>query len=144
MPNFESSLTNKKFNAPQMKEVDVPDESGYQPPPQQPMGGGNFAPSVSRRFGAPMNEEEIRNFQQRMEQQANPENNLSEIEREVRQAREDRKRGHAPLNDGARKRIEMLIGMTRATRPIEIEGNQYLLQNKGQGDATSHFGRLAV
>lgn len=127
MTKIESPLGNQTFQERPMRHLEIPDESGFQSPPT-PMGGGNFSPSVSRRFGTPMDEEEIRNFQERMQSQMDPESSLSEAEREFKRAREERKRGMTNLNEGARKRVEMLIGMTRVTHSVDIEGNTYVFQ----------------
>lgn len=126
MPNFESPISNKKFQGQPMRDLEVPDESGQASP--VPMGGGQFSPSISRRYGTPMTEQEIRDFQARMEAANNPDMGLSDIEREVKQQRQDKIHGQNHLNEGARKRIEMLIGMTRSTRTFEIDTNTYVLQ----------------
>jgi len=130
MPGFESPISNRKFSAQPMRDVEVPDESGYAPPPQPAYQHGQhqFQQSASRRYNNPMNEQELADFQARMESQFNPDSNLSEIEREVKQARQDKQLAQSHLNEGARRRIEMLIGMTRMTRNVEIEGNSYVLQ----------------
>ena len=51
-----------------------------------------------------------------------------EIEKEIRAAREARRTGKERLNDGAKRRIEMLVGMTRSTREVDLEGNKFILQ----------------
>lgn len=126
MPNFESPISSKKFSAQPMRELEVPDESGYTPsrPPNAP----KFNPSVQQRYNTPMMEQDIQDFQTRMNSQMNPDSNLSDMEREFRDARQEKLRAQTHLNDGARRRIEMLIGMTRVTREIEIGGNMYALQ----------------
>jgi len=43
-------------------------------------------------------------------------------------AREAKRTGKDRLNEGARRRIEMLIGMTRTTRTSEIDGNVFVFQ----------------
>jgi hypothetical protein len=125
MPKFDSPLTNRKFaGAPPMRHLDIPDESGS----QVPSGGGQFVPSVSRQFGTPMSEQEMQDFQARMQAVQNPDMNLSEVEREMKRMRQEKIQSHQMLNEGARKRIEMLIGMTRKTRSAQVEDNVYVLQ----------------
>lgn len=123
---MKSSITNRKFQGQPMRDIEIPDETGYQPP--VPTGGGQFAPSVSRRHGTPMNEQEIMDFNARMQANQDPDFNLSEVERDMKRMRQEKMQSHQVLNDGARKRIEMLIGMTRSTRSVDIEGNVYGLQ----------------
>ena len=123
MASFESPISNKKFQGQPMRHLDIPDESDT--PQGPPMGGGKFSPSVTHRYGAPMNEQEMLEFQQRVEASNNSDFNLSEVERDVKRSREDKIRGHNRLNDGAKKRIDMLVGITRGTRVAEIEGNIY-------------------
>ncbi len=124
MPQFESPLGTKKITAQPMKELEIPDESGYvEPDHSGPVGGGNFSPSVTHRHS--MDESSIREFQARMQARANPELDLSQAEMEIQQARQARRHGKERLNDGAKRRIEMLIGMTRGTHSVEIDGQNY-------------------
>lgn len=124
MPKFESPLGKKTVAGQPLKEIDVPDESGY----SEPVESEKFTPSVTRRYGQPLDENALREFQARLEAQADPESEVSAMEREVRQAREAKRTGKVRLSDGARRRIEMLIGLTRGTRTAEIEGQVYVLQ----------------
>lgn len=126
MPKIESPLGRQTIPERPLRNLEIPDESGYGPP--KPMGGGQFSPSVSRRVGRPMTDEEMAEFQAKMQEKANPDFDLSEVERDFKQARQDKARGVERLNDGARKRIEMLVGMTRGTRAADIEGKTYGLQ----------------
>lgn len=136
MPKIESDLGSQNIPSRPMRNLTIPDESGYtqqqQPQPQQPTmigaPSGNFAPSISRRQGRPMNENEMRDWQSNIQATLDPDSQLSDLEREFKQAREDKKRGQTMLNEGARRRVEMLIGMTRQTRTADIEGNTYVLQ----------------
>lgn len=117
MPKFESSLGAKSFVGQEMQEFDVPDGNGYQEEQSYP-------PSRGRPF--PSAESSIREFQSRMQsEQENP----AEVERQIREAKEMRRTGKERLNDGAKRRIEMLIGMTRTTREVSLEGNIFILQS---------------
>ncbi len=124
MPRFESPLGNKKITSQPMKELDIPDESGYSD--QAPTGGGKFSPSVTKRYGDELDEDAIRNFQAQMQAKMEPE--LSQEEQEIMQARASKRSSKERLGDGARRRIEMLIGMTRGTRTAEIEDKTYVFQ----------------
>lgn len=122
MAQFDSPLGKKSISVQPLKEFDIPDES------EHPGHSGQFTPSVNRRYGQPMDEAAMREFQERMAAQMDPDAGLTEAEMEFRRAREAKKRGQERLSEGARKRIEMLIGMTRGTRTIDIEGQTYTLQ----------------
>jgi len=128
MPNFESSLTNRKFAAQPMRDLDIPDETGYnQQPPQQVR---PVPQQAAQQNYTPMSDQELQAFRERLNNaQSDPGPNLSEIEREVKLAREQKARGQVPLAEGPRKRIEMLIGMTRLTRTVDIGGSTYVLRS---------------
>jgi len=122
-PEFKSSLGSKSFAGQQFQEFDVPDESGpenYSPPSNR-----------NRSYNAPPDMDSIRDFQNRM-QSEQEQQDPAEVEREIKEARaarEAKKAGKERLNDGARRRIEMLIGMTRTTREVDLlEGNVFVLQ----------------
>lgn len=125
MPSFESPITNRKFAAQPLRELDVPDESGYtqqQPPTQNRM---------PQQYGHQMTAQEFQAFQQQMNSQ-NDDNdaNISEIEKDLEIARKQKRAGKVPLNEGARNRIEMLIGMTRLTREVKFDDNNvYVLRS---------------
>ncbi|CAM6003621.1 unnamed protein product [Sphagnum balticum] len=129
MPKFESPLGKQSIPERPMKHLEIPDESGFQPPPnQQPMGGG-YGPSVSRRVGRPMTDEEMADFQARMQENQDPDSDLAEAEREFKKLRQEKLRGIERLSDGARKRTEMLTDMTRSVRTADIDGQVYKLQS---------------
>lgn len=111
MPKFESPLGDRQFAGSNLREFDIPDEENFIQPPQRPKGAPQLDESM------------IRDFQNKFREQ-NPE----DFEREVRAAREAKRTGKERLNEGAKKRIEMLVGMTRATHEFEIDENIYILQ----------------
>lgn len=108
MPQFDSPLGTKRFGGIGMKEYDVSDESG------------NNVPDANA----------IRDFQSRLDNDFGSEHTheLSQAEMEIKAARAARMQGKERLNDGAKRRIEMLIGMTRLTRTCELDGNTYSFQ----------------
>lgn len=93
MPSFESPIGNKRIFNSQMREFEVPDESGYE--------------SNSIEY----NQEE-----------------LLRKEREFKEAKE-RKLGKERLSEGAKKRLEMLLGMTRTIRTVKIGEMQIVFQS---------------
>lgn len=96
MPNFESPIGSRNFSSRPLREIDVPDESGY-------------SNSLS---------DSINEFQSNME-------NYEPLE--VKQVKERRQPNK--LNDGAKKRIEILLGMTRTKKEVIIENNSFVLQS---------------
>lgn len=54
---------------------------------------------------------------------------ISEIEKRIREEREVKRTGKIRLNEGAKKRIEFLIGMLRTTRNVLINNEKYILQS---------------
>lgn len=138
MPRFESPLGGKSFETQPMREFDVPDESGAPP-----------SPGVSRRQqqmedAANLNLAAIQDFQNRMNQQfrappqqtqyqspasqINDTTDLSTAEREFREMRELQRTGKARLSDGAKRRIDMLLELTRNIRTVNLESGPYVLQ----------------
>lgn len=128
MPEFNSPLGKQRFAGQPMREVDIPDESAG--PPQYVRPG-------PRQEMPQLDEAAFRDFNSRMGAppdlpQAGPE--MGDLEREIKQAKEARRRGQERLGDAARRRIEMLIGMTRGVRPFDIDGNKYVLQTLKSGE----------
>jgi len=101
MPNFDSSISHKSFSGPQLKEYDVPDESG------------------SQRYG--MDENSV----QEMRMQRDP----VDVEREIRAAKEAKRTGRERLGEGAKRRIEMLLGMTQTTHVADVNGTNFVFKS---------------
>lgn len=120
MPKYDSPLGSKRIAGNPLREFDVPDESVTNMVPQR-------APEQHVDVNAALA------YRQRLLQQQaveigmqEPDQDL-EFKQEFRSAREAKLAGER-LNDGAKRRIEMLVGMTRSTREVEIEGNKFSLQ----------------
>lgn len=113
MTSFDSPLGKKNFSSTQMKELDIPDENE------------NSFKGTTR-----VDINQIREFQSKLQRDNMPiyEQDTAELEKQIRQAREDKKHGRERLSEGAKKRIEMLVGMTRGSRQVEIEGNNFVLR----------------
>lgn len=123
MPKFDSPIGSKQFSSPPMRDFSVPDESGYEPPPQmpqRPMRHANEPPMFD--------ESSMREFQSQMQQPMQPMRDMSDIEKNIYAAKKAKREGKERLSEGARRRIEMLLGMTRITRDVEIGGQMYKLQ----------------
>lgn len=119
MVSYDSPIGKKQFTGQQMRETVIPDESGpprsVRPPPQHEH--------------QQIDENTLREFNARMNPLAsNPTQEQAEIEQQFREAREAKRLGHERLSEGARRRIEMLVGMSRVVRTAEIGGNTYILQ----------------
>src|SRR5262249_15194992 len=126
MPHYDSPLGSKKIAAAPLKEFDVPDESGYVEPT-------NPIPTAKQRTISIPNEDAIQSFQSRME------DNTATIEQEVRQAREAKRTGKERLNEGAKRRAEMLLGMTRSFREFKVGEYVFVLQSLKSKEARDAF-----
>jgi hypothetical protein len=121
MAGYDSPIGKKQFTGQPLRETVIPDATGYSrsvgrpPPDQQPMDEAALRDFAARMNGAPPQMPTISQEQLALEQ-------------EFRDAREAKRTGHERLSDGARRRIEMLVGMTRGTRTVQIENNTYVLQ----------------
>jgi hypothetical protein len=119
MPKFESPLGTKQFQGQPMKDFSVPDESVQQQPRQV---------RAHRQHEEPVfDERAMREFPAQMEQQSPqpPVRELSEVEKEILAAKKAKREGKERLSDGAKRRIEMLLGMVRLHRDIDIDGQLY-------------------
>lgn len=131
MPEFRSPLGNKQFQGQPMRDFSVPDESGPQGPsgpprqvrPQRQHEEPVFDERAMREFQASQMQ-----FEQQQYPQQPPVRELSEVEQQILAAKKAKREGKERLSDGARKRIEMLLGMTRLTRDIDIDGQIYRVQ----------------
>jgi len=117
MGNFDSPLGKKNFSSQPLREFDVSDGEDNIPLHKgSPVIDGNVIRDLQNRLH---NSSEDRFIQDR---------DPSEVEREIIAAREVRRNGMEKISDGAKRRIEMLIGITRSTRDVDIEGNVFTLQ----------------
>jgi hypothetical protein len=123
MPSFDSPIGSKKVAGNALREFDVPDEEMEQ---QLPPAVVRHRQRANAQANAGFDPNSIREFQNRM----NMENEQSDadIEREIRQAKEAKRSGKERLTDGAKRRIEMLLGMTRTVRNVQINENNFVLQ----------------
>lgn len=124
MAKFESGITNpnRTFNATPMKDVSIPDDSGMDnmPLPQQVRPRHQPAPVFD--------EAAFRDFQSQMQPKGSPVRELTDVERNIMSAKKAKREGKERLSDGARRRIEMLLGMTRLSKDVEIAGELYRVQ----------------
>lgn len=98
MANFDSPLGKKTFNATKMRTFDVPDETNYSESYQEP--------------------------QELQEEQED----LNSLEKDLRKAQEARKTGKEFLTAAAKKRIDMLLGITRMTSEVNIDNTIFILR----------------
>lgn len=120
MPEFKSPIGNKQFQGQPMRDVSVPDDSGY----EQPM-----RPTRPHQHTHPdFDEQAMRDFQSQMQPPVQAPREMSEAEMQILAAKRAKREGKERLTDGAKRRIEILIGMTRLSRDIEIDGKMYRLQ----------------
>ena len=115
MGNFDSPIGNKQFQG-SMKDYSVPDET------RQTRTFESSAPVFD--------ENEMQEFQNRMQPQAQSQTReINNLEREMMEAKKARREGKERLSEGARRRIEILINMSRMTRDCTIENQSYRLQS---------------
>ena len=82
-----------------------------------PIGVKKFAAQNLKEFNVP--DESDQQFE---------EQDFNQIEKDIKLAKEARRTGRERLSEGAKKRIELLIGMTRITRSVDLDGNIFILQ----------------
>lgn len=120
MGSFDSPLGSKKFAGQPMREFDVPDESENSVQARRPR--PNFQ-------NQELDMNSVSNFQHKVEGLDD-----AEIERQIREARDAKRSGKERLNEGAKRRIEMLVGMTRTSREVNLENNIFILQSMKSKD----------
>lgn len=119
MGKFDSPLGTKNFAGGGMREFDVPDES---------------QPSMPRRHNQQHEMPDfdaIQQFQSRLDDEMGEDARIQEMaekERAFREARSAKKDNKQRLNDGAKRRIEMLVGMSRLNRTVSLDENEFILQ----------------
>ena len=114
MPEFNSPLGKKPFAPSNLKNIEIPDES-------------NAAHTEVRNYQ--FSSGSMDDFQERLQSAPSNIKNDIEIEREIMAAKEERRTGRQRLSPAATHRIEMLMGMTRSTKEVEINGATYVLQS---------------
>lgn len=125
MPKFDSPIGSKQFQGAPMRDFSVPDDSGYEQPPQ---------PRQMRRPHEPVpefDEMAMREFEAQMQPPSGDLGGVREItdvEKSILAAKKAKREGKERLSEGAKRRIEMLVGMIRLTRDIDINGQMYKLQ----------------
>lgn len=124
MPKYDSPLGTKQFTGSPLREFDVPDGDESSTPPMN---------NPRSRFGGHTSQipnlEEAISFQERISQDDDAQ--MADVERQIRADREAKRNGKTRLNEGAKRRIEMLIGMSRTTHEADVGGNQYTFQTLG-------------
>ena len=101
MSEFDSPIGKKQINYNQQnfREFTVPDANDFEPLPQESISTSNFTQS-QQNFQPPM-----QNTSRRREQ------------------------SQQDISEGARRRVEMLLGMTRQTKKIKIQETDYELRS---------------
>lgn len=118
MPVINSPLGTQKIGSSNpYRELDVPDGNNNPFDVDDAIKNGKLKP---------INMNELQEFSSRLNASINED--PAQVEQDFKEARQARKRGSERLSEGARKRLEILIGMTRSTRAVEIEGTQFVLQ----------------
>lgn len=144
MPSYKSDLTNKSFQGPQMRSLEVPDASEEMYDYSQDQGP---VPNSSELDIAAINARlasrglppldgvgeravAARSVQTRAPQHPQPDQTeaLRAFENEVSMARKVKATGRERLGDAAKRRIEMLCGLFNDTKTVDINGQVFELR----------------
>ncbi len=123
MASYDSPIGGKRLPSQQLREFDIPDGDEQVPPQvvhnaKQRLGGHSpQMPDLSAAFA----------FSDRLGEN-DDKDQLADVEMQMKAARDAKRSGKTRLNEGAKRRIEMLVGMTRTTRSFLIGGNEFALQ----------------
>jgi len=115
MGSYDSPLGSRKVTSAPLREFDIPDEAEED----------QVVRRTTRNFSSSTpvyDEAAMREFQSRADQQEEPD--AAEVERQIKAARDSRRSGKERLNDGAKRRIEMLLGMTRTVHRVDFGDNK--------------------
>lgn len=130
MAEFRSELGNKQIKS-NMRNFEVSDDSGVQQSqPTQP--AQQYPQEQVKRydFGPPVfDESAMQDFNNRINPPQQQIKDSSDIEKQVLEAKRIKRDGKERLSEGARRRLELLIGMSRLTRECIVDGNMYKLQS---------------
>ena len=121
MPGIKSPISNRTFSAQPMKELEVPDAT-------VPAGFDLEAANARLRERGlpPLSNGATEAMQAR---NAVREMSLDEIEKSIADARKAKFTGKEKLGDTARTRIEVLTGLGRLTREVEIDEVRFVLRS---------------
>lgn len=126
MPKYESTLGTRQIPNQPMRDLSVPDAGDLHaqqslPPSPQMRHRDRHAPPV-------LDQAAFQDFQARMQPPPPQSREMTPEEESILAAKKARREGKERLSEGARRRIEMLIGMTRLSKVIDIDGQMYKLQ----------------
>jgi len=122
MTGFDSPISKKNIKpSQQMRNFEIPDESEPE---------FNVEAAIRQPGMKQLNINELQNFQTRLNESQTPQQDFeaSQVEQEIRQARELKRSGKEKISDGAKKRLESLLGMTRSQRIIDVGGVEFIIQ----------------
>jgi hypothetical protein len=125
MASFDSPIGKKQIKGAPMRDFSIPDETGHHP--QQ-------VRNVREERPPPFDPVALKEFQDQQYPAPPPVREISEIEQQILEAKRAKREGQERLSDGAKRRIEMLIGMTRLSKDVEIGGQPYRLQTLASQD----------
>lgn len=137
MASIKSELTNKKIPGGTMRQFEVSDDSDDDQGPDiaelnRRMAERGLPPvdehTVRQMYASQHGGGQQRPVQQHQQVQPEPIDNLYETERVIKEARVAKMHGKVRLNEGAKRRIEMLCGLTRTTRTVDFDGQAFSLR----------------
>ncbi len=133
MPKFDSPITNKIVTTTPLQEFSVPDESqatssiDFETIDRHRVDRG--LPPLDDNTKRAMYANQVQNQAPRQSVPSIPSGpSFEELERQVTETKKAQYSGNLRLNDAARKRTEILCGVSRGTREVDIDGNKYTLR----------------
>lgn len=130
MAGIKSDLGGKQMSAPKFKEMVVEDESAnnfYEASDEIDM---EQADALMRSRGLPPVSPDLKSAynMRQAQKRALSEHEVLELEMEMKHAKQAKLSGKERLGNSAKQRIELLLGTSRATREVDLDGNVYILK----------------
>lgn len=135
MPQIKSELSNRTMPVNKFKEVSIPDESGSQT--SRTVSGDinidfDAVDALMKERGMPPVDRNAMQSQYNMQQQAKrggmSNQDMLDYEQQIKEAKQAKVTGRERLSSGAKQRIEMLCGISRMRREVDIDNNKFVLQ----------------
>jgi hypothetical protein len=143
MANIKSDIANRNFVQSGFREYEVNDESSRQESSSNevsiedinrslisrglpPIDRGSFEETGKRSQG----DSQFKNSTAQSAQSyfLPPDDDINVVERKIAEAKTKRSSGASRLSEGAKKRIEMLCGISRNFKEVDVDGNQFVLR----------------
>lgn len=134
MPTIKSDLTSKNYPQRGMREIEVPDESEEMydysqdqgpPPNSQELDINAINARLASRGLPPLDNVGMKALETRKTMQTE---SVKEFENKVAEARRARSNGRERLSESAKRRIDMLCGLFKNTKEVDVGGNIFVIR----------------